>query len=298
MVSRRLGVLVAVAALVVGACGGDDEHVHAPTGATAAAAIAAQGRPDVVFAGPQGRDPQFLVRCEVSHRAPDDPIVHPGRPGASHEHVFFGNRQVTATSTYDELLGAPSSCEQPLDTASYWVPALLRDGQVVEPVGSIAYYRPAVGVDARELVPYPPGLMMLAGDPGADGPQPVEVVAWACGAGLVRSPEPPACPESAPLRQNLTFPDCWDGERLDSPNHREHVVYSSGGRCPATHPVPMPQLTFSVLYALTGDPSGILLASGAPHTLHGDFWNVWDQDKLTREVEVCLHRLAVCDVAS
>lgn len=295
--TRRCSIVVLAATFLVGACGGDDQHAHDTSGG-AAAVIAAQGRPDVVFAGPQGRDAQFLVRCDVSHLAPDDPIVHPGRPGASHQHVFFGNRRVTATATYDELLGAPSSCEQPLDTASYWVPALLRDGQVVEPVSSIAYYRAGPGVDPRSLVPYPPGLMMLAGDPGAEAPQPHEIAAWACGAGLVRSSVPPACPESAPLRQLLTFPDCWDGVRLDSPTHREHVVYSSGGHCPASHPVPIPQLTFSVLYSITGDPTGILLASGQPHTLHADFWNVWNQQKLTREVEICLHRLAVCDVAS
>jgi hypothetical protein len=196
------------------------------------------------------------------------------------------------------LVGSPSSCEQPLDTASYWVPALLRDGRVVDSTGGIAYYRAGVGMDHKDLVPYPPGLMMIAGDPVAGGPQATEIVAWTCGASPERSPEPPTCPVRAPLRQVITFPDCWDGRRIDSPNHRDHVVYSSDGSCPDGHPVPIPQLTFFVSYPISGDPSGILLASGSVHTLHADFWNVWDQDKLTREVEICLHREAVCDVAS
>jgi hypothetical protein len=257
-----------------------------------------QGRPDRAVAGPQGNEPQFLVRCRVSHLAPDDPIIHPGRPGASHLHVFFGNTQVRAESTYEELLGQRSSCEQPLDTASYWVPALLQGDRVVEPTGAIAYYRAGVGMEPSELVPYPPGLMMIAGDATASGPQPTEIVAWTCGVGVQRVAEPPTCPTRAPLRQIITFPDCWDGERIDSENHRDHVRYSSGGSCPSTHPVPIPQLTLAVRYPISGDPAGIQLASGPPHTLHADFWNVWDQAKLTREVEICLHRLAVCDVAS
>src|SRR5215207_7742183 len=41
----------------------------------------------------------FSVRCDFSHRASDDPIVHFGHPGASHSHDFFGNRSTNANST-------------------------------------------------------------------------------------------------------------------------------------------------------------------------------------------------------
>ncbi len=44
----------------------------------------------VVPLGPQGVVPQFVVECEPSHAAPDDPIVRPGQPGMSHLHQFFG----------------------------------------------------------------------------------------------------------------------------------------------------------------------------------------------------------------
>ena len=51
-----------------------------------------------------------------------------------------------------------TSCEQRKDTASYWAPALLdATGQMVEPVGMTAYYRPGFGVDPATVEPYPAG---------------------------------------------------------------------------------------------------------------------------------------------
>jgi hypothetical protein len=41
----------------------------------------------------------FWLKCPASHRLPDDPIVHPGQPGATHLHEFFSNRSTNAGST-------------------------------------------------------------------------------------------------------------------------------------------------------------------------------------------------------
>jgi hypothetical protein len=52
---------------------------------------------------------------------------------------------------------------------------------------------------------------------------------------------------------------CWDGKNLDSPDHKSHVAYpsngpatftgsSTGGNCPATHPVKIPQIMLEVCY--------------------------------------------------
>jgi hypothetical protein len=293
-VPRRLRAFL-VGFTVIAGCGGGGPEL-APS--SSVDIIVAQGRPDSVIVGPQGRTAQFLVHCSTSHFAPDDPIVHPGHEGASHLHVFFGNSAVTATSAYDELLGAETSCEQRLDTASYWAPALIRSGRVVEPTQLVAYYRPGPGIDPTALVAYPPGLMLIAGDPDATSPQPLEIASWSCGAGVLRSPRPLTCPDGAPVRQHITFPDCWDGSRLDSSTHREHAVYSANGECPSTHPVPVPQLTLAISYPVSGDPSDLVLSSGSVYGLHADFWNVWDQDKLEAEVRHCLHRALVCDVTS
>jgi hypothetical protein len=139
---------------------------------------------------------------------------------------------------------------------------------------------------------------MIAGDAAATDPQPTSVVAWSCGSGAIRDALPPSCPTDRGLRLDVTFPDCWDGNNLDVPGHRDHMRYSTGGECPSTHPVHVPQLIFSVAYPVSGDASGLRLASGGLLTGHADFVNAWDQERLTTEVELCLHRDAVCGVTS
>lgn len=267
--------------------------------ANGSVASAANTAPDAPITGPQGRVAQFIAECGVSHHAFDDPILHPGHAGASHQHVFFGNTAVTATSAYDELLGAPTSCDQQLDTASYWTPVLLdAAGHRIDALGAVAYYRPGLGVDETSLVPYPPDLKMVAGDADATGEQPLSVVAWSCGVSAVRAVEPPTCPERSTLRLLVTFPDCWDGQRTwsDDPDD-PHVVYSSAGACPDGHPEPMPQLQLAVDHPPV-DPTGLSLSSGPVTTGHADFWNAWDQDKLITEVEGCLHRGITCGVTA
>lgn len=276
--------------------------------------------------GPQGRVAQFVVECELSHTAYDDPIVYPDEPGASHLHTFFGNGAVTAAPDYDAVIGADTSCEQRLDTASYWAPALLDGwGRVVEPVLMTGYYRPGYGVDPAVIEPYPAGLMMVAGDALATATQPLDVVAWSCGTSAQRAAAPPACPARSTLRLWINFPDCWDGARLrgeatdvpsagDGGEHAhgpdgtngapamraapvDHIARSVDGRCPATHPVAIPMLQLAIDYPPV-DPAELSLASGDIRTAHADFWNVWDQDKLVQEVELCLNADRVCGVTN
>ncbi len=60
------------------------------------------------------------------------------------------------------------------------------------------------------------------------------------------------CPEG--IMANIRFPTCWDGVTLDAPNHSDHVAYpasgtfESGGPCPATHPVRIPQVFYEVIW--------------------------------------------------
>ena len=138
-----------------------------------------------------------------------------------------------------------------------------------------AYYRPGHGVDPADVVAYPAGLMLVAGDQHATEPQSTDVVAWSCGTGATRSARPPACPESTPLRMLVTFPDCWDGESITGLGDESPARYSDNG-CPDDFPVPVPQLTIAIDYPPV-DPEGLSLASGDIITGHADFWNVWDQ---------------------
>jgi len=75
---------------------------------------------------------------------------------------------------------------------------------------------------------------------------------------------------------------CWDGKNLDSPNHVDHVAHPTGGpasfavtngKCPATHPVKIPQVHLEVCtpnlrnFQPTNKPSQI----------------VWDTTKYTKK---------------
>lgn len=279
-----------LAALVLAGCAGSGTVV--PNAA-----------PTELLAGPQGGRGQFVVECRLDHVVPDDPIVHPGHEGASHLHQFFGAVGVVADSRYEELAGGATTCDQPRDTASYWAPTLVLDGEPVTASRAVAYYRAGSGVDPVDVVPYPPGLMLVAGDPAATEPQDVSVVAWSCGTGSQRSVLPPDCSGAPSLRMIVTHPDCWDGADLASTDWGDpaarHVVYSAGGECPESHPVPIPQLQFAVDYPpVPADRlADLALSSGDIHSGHADFWNTWDQDKLRREVAVCIHRDLVCNVS-
>ncbi len=285
--------LVLVAAVVVActATGATGDHGAAPRAPTSVVVPA-------VHQGPQGDGGQFVVKCGFSHSAMDDPIVHPGHAGASHRHDFFGNAATSATSTAASLLGGETTCNQRLDTAAYWAPSLMDHGEPVTPLGAVAYYRPAPEVDPTTLAPYPTGLMMVSGDPTASSPQPVEIAGWACGISSDIRSAPPICAATSPLQVRITFPDCWDGQHLDSADHRAHVARSQHGVCPRSHPVVLPQLTVTVRYPTYGDGHDLELASGSTLTAHADFLNAWDEQELTSQVDLCLHRRAVCSVAS
>lgn len=293
-----LPVLPAVAVVVsLAACGGGD-----------GGAVEAR---DPLRSGPQGNVAQFVVECDLSHFAYDDPIVLPDLPGESHLHQFFGNVDVTADPDYSKVIDSDTSCERSSDTASYWAPALLDEtGDVVEPVKLTAYYRPGPGIDPTTVEPYPAGLMMVAGDAAANEEQPIEVIAWGCGSNFEREPNPSDCrnadarlavsgEESAgsrSMRLWITFPDCWDGERLTTYGTGAHVRVSADGACPDSHPVPIPQLQMAIDFP-AADPAGLSLASGGTSTAHADFWNVWDQQQLEDEVRYCINRDLVCGVA-
>ncbi len=249
--------------------------------------------------GPQGRVGQFVAKCEYSHSAPDDPIVHQGHPGRSHLHDFYGAETTDAFSSAEELVEDATTCDKPADKAAYWQPALYMDGEVVVPTEIRAYYRAAPGVDHTEVVPYPFGLELIAGDPTfTEASQMDEAAGWVCGSSSRMHTEPPNCPVTAPLHMLLTFPDCWDGEHLRSDDFRSHAAYSTDGECPESHPVNVPQLMMSVKYPVSGIGHEFSLASVNVHSAHGDFLNSWDPEGLEREVTQCINRDVLCDLVS
>lgn len=310
---RRAAGRLAAAILVASAlasCGTSPPHDADPVTATTVEGAshhhggsssdgpAAAPDPTPVRLGPQGLQPQFVVKCHWSHNAHDDPIVWPGLPGASHLHEFFGSTGTDASSTGASLVGGETTCENTADTAAYWVPALFDGNDRVVPRRIVAYYRTGVGAEPADVEPWPLGLKMLAGNAGAEQPQSLGVVGWGCGSSDYLTAEPHACSERAPLTLRLTFPDCWDGHRLDSKNHRDHVAYSTAGRCPEAQPTPIVQLILTVQYEFHTDPSRLALASGSILTGHGDVMNGWSRDELSHLTRLCLQRGEICGVSS
>ena len=224
--------------------------------------------------------PYYALACSSSHRNNDDPIVYPAQPGKSHNHTYIGNRSVDADTTPSSLLGGRTSCESDFDSSAYWVPTLFTGRDAVEPLTAIVYY---VNRSGERISAPPKGLVMLAGNSLATNRQPKGIVAWSCGevGGRPRYATVPACGADSVLQLQATFPNCWDGHRLDSPDHRQHMKYAVRGLCRASHPVALPTIALIVLYPPV--PRGSQVASGR-FAAHADFMNGWDQPELERLV--------------
>ena len=244
------------------------------------------------------RGVNFVSSCTFTHRAPDDPIVFFGKPGASHDHSFVGNTSTNASSTLTSLLAAGTTCHRADDTAAYWMPTLLQNGQPVMPVHAQIYYRRST---ERHVEAFPPGFRMIAGDAKATSPQPLRVAFWNCGVGGGVKPTStvPACPDARrnALRLHVTFPSCWDGKNLDSATHQSHVAYAVAGRCPAKFAHALPQISLVYRYPVAGG-AGVTLASGGQLSGHADFFNAWSQDELQTLVDDCLNALRHCQRGS
>lgn len=236
---------------------------------------------------------EFVAFCPLSHRAPDDPIVHPNHFGASHLHDFLGNVSTSATATVQNLLAAGTTCDPATDRSAYWVPTLF-DAQN-NPIGfeNVTIYYFVDVTPASSVQPYPLGLKIVAGDAKATAPPTPARFKWSClGAPDASTTDFVVCPAGSKLELLLNFPDCWNGADLDSVDHTSHMAYSAGGKCPATHPVPVPRLQFKLRYATRGQP-GMRLSSGAAYTMHGNFFNAWETAALENRMN-CLRTLVKC----
>ena len=230
--------------------------------------------------------------------APDDPIVYPGQPGASHQHVFSGNKSVNASSTLASLEAGTSSCLLTQDKASYWMPELYTSGKVNTPFHARAYYRAG---SLKTLSHIPHGLRMIAGNAKATSPQSSSIAGWQCRTvspdtvAIGKQATIPTCASADLLEGSVVFPNCWDGVNLDSADHKSHMSYSSSDNCDAAHPVHIPQLTLAYRYTPGTTNSGSYLSAlNSGLTLHADFFNAWDQKTLDALVDRCINSGVHC----
>ncbi len=240
----------------------------------------------------------LTLLCGFSHSAPDDPIVAPRRPGGSHLHQFFGNRRLDAHTNGKTIGKGTTTCDERRDKSAYWVPALLEDGREVRARGMrVVYERPARSPRVRA---FPAGLRVVVGDARATAGQ--RDVTWGCSGTKIRGrARPVTCPVGSRVRLEVSFPSCWDGKRLDRPDHRSHLsrlvrVRSRGATrsaCPRSHPVALPRLVLTGLWATRGR-GDLTLSSGSGFTGHADFFNGWDAAQQRRLVARCLNAGRSC----
>jgi Domain of unknown function (DUF1996) len=246
----------------------------------------------------------WLLKCDYSHSLPDDPILFPGQPGASHSHDFLANSTTNAASSYGSMTVGATTCSATSgDTAGYWAPSLYKHGVKIDPAGTNVreqfYYRKDNLKAGAVIQPFPADFRVIAGHSRAtseaENPSLGRELYWGCSDNSeTGKPKAPINCATGIITVHVGFPNCWDGVSTDSPDHQSHVVYPSSGVCPADHPVPLPRLIVRLEYPVGPDSSGITLSSGPYYTIHSDFWNTWDQTKLVDLVERCLNTNTDC----
>lgn len=242
---------------------------------------------------------EFQVNCTVTAHRADDPIVHPGHSGASHMHTFLGNRTTDANSTLGSLLAGTTSCRAPDDRSAYWFPTMYNGTTVIASTWSqVVYYKSGI-LDYAAVRTFPQGLRFVVGSPTATLDQfrtaPGAVEGWECGNSFHNYDFPASCPAGTQLNIRYQAPSCWDGTRLDSPDHKSHMAYPVDLRCPASHPVPVPMLEFKIAFPVDGNLSQVRLSSGRGFSWHYDFFNAWDPPTLQALVWHCINGGLQCD---
>jgi hypothetical protein len=240
----------------------------------------------------------------------DDPIVFPGQPGASHLHMFFGNSLANGNSTATSIASTGNStCRGgTINRTAYWVPAMIdtKDGTPIAASDSSFYYKTAyAGLAPSSIKAFPPGMRIIAGDSKATGPGgPFDYNCNDAGGNeVLKGSTILSCPANTWLIMTVMFPQCWDGVNLDSPDHKSHMAYPTGGKCPSTHPVGVPEITFRISFPVkeANAPARWRLASDnydrslpGGYSAHGDWFNGWKPDFMSVWMSKCLNASADC----
>lgn len=246
--------------------------------------------------------PGWIVSCPPNHVLPDDPIVFPGLPGASHLHVFTGAKTTDAFSTPDSLRAGGTTCAMPDDTSAYWEPDATINGREVLPnntaKGDLIYYRRVAAPSGYTVRTIPDGLKLVIGNSHATTSAENPLIGqgrifWQCLGGGTHYPSPFGFTCSGGVTLSFQLPNCWDGVNLDSPDHFSHMAYPVGGSCPNSHPVVIPRLQAFWRYPVTS-VSTWTFSSGGYWTAHMDFLNAWVPDGLQFFVTRCINGLIDC----
>ncbi|MER7401100.1 DUF1996 domain-containing protein [Streptomyces sp. NPDC000070] len=278
--------------------------------------------------GDTGSTGSFTTNCgtnENENRNSDNVIVAPGvSNGAQHAHDYVGNQDNDAFTSDQEFLQADTSCQNQGDKSTYYWPVIrVQDGQnevdANAPgggqdgnVGTIQQVAQAelkfVGNKTSDVVAMPTALRIITGDAKAftNGLKNANT-SWSCTGFEDRqvTDKYPICPEGSSVVRTSNFQSCWDGQNIDSANHRDHVAFvQADGSCPQgfqaipqlqaklVYDIPAPQIENGQVqnaYALDGFPEQL----HKPITDHNDFINFFDENVMNEMVQ-CINNGEDC----
>ncbi|WP_320775419.1 DUF1996 domain-containing protein [Streptomyces sp. CRN 30] len=279
--------------------------------------------------GDSGSTGTFTAQCGVNdndlHNS-DNLIVAPGVDnGAHHTHDYVGNQGNDAFASDDDLAAAETSCQNQQDRSTYYWPVLrLQDGTAEFDagdlgggaegnVGKILKAQQAeikfVGNKQGDVVAMPKFLRIITGDAKAftNGVANANT-SFSCTGFEDRqvTDKYVLCPEGSQVVRTSNFQSCWDGQNIDSANHRDHVAFvQADGTC-ANGFQAIPQLQVRLVYDVpaptveNGQVQNPYAVDGFPEQLHkpitdhNDFINVMDEELMDRVVE-CVNSGEDCE---
>ncbi|MFE5889792.1 DUF1996 domain-containing protein [Streptomyces sp. NPDC056462] len=271
----------------------------------------------------------FATSCGVNENGlfnSDNVIVAPGvSNGAHHFHDYIGNQSNDAFASDEDLANAETSCVDQGDKSTYYWPVIrLQNGTQEQDANS-----PGGGIEgnAGEIVTPKAVTLDFVGNPRskvAEMPRLLRIItgdakafvngtananaSWSCTGFEDRQLKDkyPLCPQGSDVVRTFKFQSCWDGQNIDSANHRTHVAFAAADGSCANGFKAIPQLVQRIVYDVDapslqdgGKTTPLFAVDSFPEQLHkpvtdhGDFINVFSEDLMGEMVD-CINEGRKC----